>query len=431
MNKNNFIKYYILLVAIAVTGLMIYLSNNVLLDIISFLLLVITAFFLVKFDYIHPYMWFGAIYTLYSISHPILFYLGESWDAGYSKELIFMQWLGLVIFLLVVTPKQHSIDKLNERKIILTTSKYIYFGCLAFLIFFITILSQGSYTNKTEMYSGGSVLINSGFRIAIVFFIAYAYELVNGMKNGNKKNINLMIGTLIIAALITYYSAERDILLRYVTITFFVYYVFSNEKEKFKLKFLPPLLILLVPFLTKIKYLGMAGEITDTSHNSKIASFLKSDFASASKNLQVLIEDEGARGLFNGFTFVSDIVRTLKLDAFFDKYSFSVIEWFNNLYFAENRAGQGFTLVGEGYVNFGYLGVILLLIIVSILIKIMYYYSSRYFNGFIIYILSIPIFMYSIRADFSNILSPIIVHVLLGIIIIKIIDYILMRSIKY
>ena len=101
------------------------------------------------------------------------------------------------------------------------------------------------------------------------------------------------------------------------------------------------------------------------------------------------------------------------------------VEWFNKTYFSENRAGQGFSLVAEGYINFGFLGIILVFVLVGLLIKFIYQRSSKNIYYFSFYVVSIPVFMYSIRADLTNILSPIIRQNLIVVILVLFITQII------
>lgn len=428
MLKKHQISYFILFFSITSSASLLLLSRSIFLDVLSMVLLVTLSVAIVRFDLSHPYVWFGPIYTLYSIAHPILIILGEAYDETYTKELMCLQWTGLVIFLLVISPKRYSYENIRNIRLNTFSSGYIYKFSLVFLLIFILALMTGSYSGKKDIYDSGSVLILVGFRVVLLFLIAYAIELISRIQAKNKSSLKITLITFMVTFLIFLFSGERDLVLRFLVITIFIYYIFSNQKKRKRFLIVLPFLMLILPLLRKMKYLGMGKGFTDTSSESFIASFLKSDFIAASKNLQILVSDPYSENLFNGFTFITDIIRSLKMDGLFSQYSFSVIEWFNHNYFASDRAGQGFTLIGEGYVNFGIIGVILIMLIVSYMVKTLYFFSIKYLYGFFIYVLSIPIFMYSIRADLSNILSPLFTQVFMSILIIKLVDHILKRN---
>src|SRR5690625_3422385 len=108
MKKFLYVKYVILYFSIVVTGLMLWFSssNSINMHILAMLLLCIAAITISEFNLIHPYFWFSVIFTLYSLGYPILYKFDYVLSYGYSKELIVLQWIALISFLLVVSPKK-------------------------------------------------------------------------------------------------------------------------------------------------------------------------------------------------------------------------------------------------------------------------------------------------------------------------------------
>ena len=135
-----------------------------------------------------------------------------------------------------------------------------------------------------------------------------------------------------------------------------------------------------------------------------------------------LINNESLWDPFHGYTFWIGIIRGIE-PPFINFIDFGAVRWFNETFFSADRAGQGFTLVGEGYINFGYFGIIILFIFVGLLIKFLYLKSNKNIYWFPIYLLSIPTFMYSIRADLANIISPLFSQIITTILIILLTNY--------
>lgn len=426
--KKNEIKYSFLLINFVISGLLLVFTDHVLIHIISMLILSIGAASIVKFDFMHPYVWYSIFFTLYSISYPVLYFSKyESLSViFYTKELILTQWIGLVVFLLIVTPSRINLVeyKKNIKPKASLFTKVCYLFSTLVLILTILYISDGNYSNKRELFSSDSLIVTIGFKTVLLFIIFYSILLINHVIERKRLSWKLIIFTFSLLFLMFFFSGERDLILKFVIVTFYIYYLFLQKlKHKILLFIFSPFLLLLVPFLKKIKYYGLTGEIYKNPNNNIIIELMTSDFSSASMNMQILLLDSNSKGLFKGYTIIMDLLRGIELPLI-KLVNFSTVEWFNNTYFPNKEVGMGFSIVGEGYVNFGYLGIILIFAIIGYLVKILYKNSVKGFYGLIIYILSIPTFIYSIRADLANILSPLISQLLLSIGIIVIIEHI-------
>lgn len=429
ISKRNIFLYVKLILYIVFSGFILFISNNVVCDIIAFVILVFGSISVVKCDLAHPYVWYSFVFMLYSISYPILYINNMTYDVyTYTKSLMFSQWLALVIFLLVVTPAKTDYSKLKETKTNIIPSKI--FLIISSLVLVITIFEilTGGYSHKSEIYESGSILVFIGFRVVLIFLIIYAINLSIYALKENRIDRQMTTYVFIIVFLMFFFSGERDLIIRFFIILYFIYYVLIKKSKLSKEVFLLGLFSLcLIPILSKYKYFGLTGEKTSTDMNF-FFKFLTSDFASASKNMQILLLDEGAKGRFSGYTFLSAILRVFGLEKLPRVEMISSLQWFNDTYFGPARAGQGFTIVGDGYVNFGYIGIALLFAFIGIIVKKLYSKSNKGVYYFVFYILSIPIFMYSIRADLANILVPLIKQNLLIILLFRFIIEILYNS---
>jgi oligosaccharide repeat unit polymerase len=431
LTKKDINAYLILLIYISISGLILLLSNNIFFDIFSMVFLVFGAMNIVKYDLAHPYVWYSFFFTLYSVAYPILYLTNNVYDINtYTKSLMFSQWLGLVIFLLVLTPKSTEYFRMKKLNFNLIPDKI--FLILTSIVLFVTILkiSRGSHLNKTDLYSEGSIIVNIGFRAVLVFLILFAINLSIYVIRRKKLDKKITIYAGVIIFFMVYFSGERDLLLRFILIIFYIYYIFiKNKKLSKEIIILGVVTLFLIPFLGAYKHYGITGEVTITNNNFLI-DFLMSEFMAASKNMQILLLDESALGRFNGETFISGILNTFDIDKLLGLNIVSSVSWYNANYFNAGRSGQGFTIVGEGYINFGYIGIILVFIFIGVIVRYIYKNSNKGIYHFVFYILSIPIFIYSTRADLANILSPLLKQNLLSIIIIIIGTKILYKSPK-
>lgn len=427
--KKDINKYFWLLTIILLSGILIIASDNVLYNILSILVLVFGAMVIVSFDLAHPFVWFSSIFTLYSISYPLFYMFRLTYDINtYSNNLMFTQWLALSTLLLTIGPFKINYELLEELKVKIISNKIMM--SLISIILFITIIniSSGGYTHKNQIYERGFSLVTLGFSLVLIFLVCFTINLTQTALIKRKLDIKSIFFVFIIIFLLVFFSGERDFLLRFFVIVFFVFYIIIKKSKLSKeIVTLSILGFSSIPILKEFKYFGLTGE-RDTSDLNIFFDFLNSDFISASKNLQILLADSDAHSKFNGRTVISDFIRAFNLENFIDYDVVSSIEWFNSHYFKIGRSGQGFTLVGEGYINFGYLGIVLVFLIVGLIIKFLYYKSNKNIYYFSFYIISIPIFMYSIRADLANILSPLVNQILLVFLILKLTNKVLSKK---
>lgn len=102
----------------------------------------------------------------------------------------------------------------------------------------------------------------------------------------------------------------------------------------------------------------------------------------------------------------------------------SVTSWFTNTFYLGNTVQYGFTLIGEGYVTGGIVGVILISCIVGFIIKIFYRNFNRSIYWFSAYLYLITVIIYSIRMDLGTILAAIVKQIGLVLFIVVMIEQI-------
>lgn len=406
--KKVLINYSKLFFLIVLSALILQVSNNVFMDILAFIFLTVGAMSIVGFDLAHPYVWYSFVFMIYSISYPILYINGVLNDVYvYTDTLIISQWLALVTFLIVVTPHKIKYSKLKPTNNLIFTNDILLFAISIFLLLVILEISINGYEHKSEIYSEASMFTFIGFRLALVLIILFAFTMSQFALKNNKVNKKIAVYVVLLMFLLFFFSGERDLLIRTLVVFLFIYHILVKDNKLSKEIILIGIVsLLLIPLMQQFKYFGLTGETNDTKHNFLI-ELLLSEFSSASKNLQILLLDHTVNGVFEGATFVSATIRALNIENLFNINILSSNAWFNNKYFELERAGQGFTLVGDGYINYGYLGIIILFIFIGILVRILYALSNKNIFYFVLYIVSIPILMYATRADFANVLTQI------------------------
>ncbi|WP_430790433.1 O-antigen polymerase [Virgibacillus flavescens] len=435
INKDNILKTLVIYISIILTFFIIIITDNIMVHVFSFLTLSLISIITVKFDFYHPFTWYIPFFAMYSIAHPVLLLIGGNRINTYSKELMILQLVGLTTFLIVITPKRVDGDKIKSILVkiddLIYINKYIYFSLYILLVGSSVYISQLGHEGKNELFALGNPVVFLTFRLILLFLVIYVIGLIKRSLNDSKK-FNYVAISLIPVVLLFLFSGERDLILRFILLTFYVLYTFDviikkNSNKKYLFFSLVSLLVL--PLLATLKYIGLGRGVNEKFFDDFLVGFFRSDFIAASTNLQILI-DNNMDSYFSGYTFYTNLIRSIDIFGFKLAGDFSSGKWFNEYFYSHRDTGMGFTLVGDGYINFGVFGVFLLFLFISFIIRVLYHKSSKNVIYYLIYLFAIPIYIYSIRGDLSTLLSPLITQIILTILFIKLLNYIVSRGAK-
>lgn len=412
-------KLYLILI-IFFTGLVLLISGDgqIGIHIFSIVALAIGACIVSKFDFFHPMCWFPPFFALYSCAYPILYALGYNTRYGYTKESIVYSWLGLAVFLLFVSTEKLSIkmsfDHTDNQKSIGRIALLI---IDLYLVFASVYISRSSFSGKTQIYNSHNPFLLLAFTLAYYVVIIYSNELHKKLKRNNTGKVDyLLLFSFSIVILFGLLTGERDYMFTILLISVLLLY-FGKRLSKKQLLGLLPLGVILLPLSHVYKFYLLDKTVSgDLNSSNLLVEFFDGEFISASRNLQILVSNN-YKYYFDGKTLLNDLIIP------FYHTGFSVQTWFNETFFPTITTTQyGFTLVGEGYVNWGAPGVILVFASLSILVNYLYKYSNKNKYLMVSYMYMVPIIIYSSRADFANVLSPLLHYALLGALITYLMD---------
>jgi hypothetical protein len=149
-----------------------------------------------------------------------------------------------------------------------------------------------------------------------------------------------------------------------------------------------------------------------------ITGILGGEFVTASENLS-LVTIHWADTRYYGQTLWWDVLATFRPSFLFpERRAESITNQFNMQLYRDvfaSGGGQGFTLVGEGYVNFGVFGVVLWFVLIGLFARLLYMGSSKGLLGMASYVMAMPVLMIATRGDLSNIMSQCTKHIFLPI----------------
>lgn len=409
-NENILGRWILIQFEILFTGILIFLSTDIWILILAISFMCIFSMFVVRLDILHPYTWLSPFYLLYSISNPILILTGEVVIPGYSKlyETMILQWLAFVTLIIVISPKTIKLNlDLTMLKWTEKSSKIaIIFSSIASGIFLIYVIANG-FQSKYQVQLNKSLL--SYFLIGyLVFTVSSACYLAFVFSLKRKIPYLFVMFSVIWTFMAVIFFGERDIFLRQIWMLFFIYYYFYKKIDKKWIALYGVTGIFSIQSLAALKNFAMRGAVHSYEYSAWYMRIFNSEFNAAARNLQTMLIGFDNWHFWWGQTLLVSVGRIFLPKFIFGGFAESATSLFNSFFFPSLVArggGRGFSLVGEGYMNFGITGVIIWFVLLGLFLKHIYRKANNNVMWFIIYILTMPLVIYVLRADFTNLLS--------------------------
>ena len=435
--------------------------------IMAMFILCVAAGIAVRFDIAHPYIWFAGAFTLYSISGPLLHHMGThpyvTWGGHRVNALNFngamdYQFFGLVIALLVIGPRRVSFaNSMNDR-----STNALYQGALPVLlaagIIGIANVSQivsQDFTSKGDVVLSGdwTTRLSFAFNIAATAFGVYLAKLLS-----EGKKVSAYVTLLIVVAVgiaMVLLVGQRHFLFRAGLVSLLVFHIFHRRVS------IGSLLVLAGFALTLSTVLGgykMALVVQDTLpidsgslwentvqaialknpeflNNSPIMQYVKAGLVAAlgseamtpGNNMAMLLSRVPQDlPYFLGATIPGDLLRSVLPGFIIQPYVETTGTIYNQLIFPNTAAtggGVGFTIAGYGYLHFGDIGLVAIMLIVGIALRTIYRWAGRTPTGLMFFIGFFPVAVYVARNDITGPLSQGLKHVLLPLIAMFVVSY--------
>ncbi|WP_027326257.1 O-antigen polymerase [Bacteroides pyogenes] len=392
-------------------------SNVYRLFVLLYMVLVGIMYF--KVDILYPYVWLSPFLFLYGTSVFILDVLGVRTTAFPTEILncvftsIVTLYFGCVLFIKQKHVPSVNLGFLERESVVLLRRVVIILGVV--LLLYIPLFLASGYTSKMETnLNGGLYGFGIVSRAFILMYIVYMIFI------GTKSKIfdySIAIKALVITLLISLFLGERDVFFSICLSTFVIYYYFKKPSIKV-MSIFAGIAIVLVPIL------GMTKQITNKDsvefdQQAIIEGIFQGEFLSSGHNIEVLLVNKNSWDFQYGKSLVNDILRVV-VPSSIVKVDNST-GWYNKRYNLriDEGFGAGFSYVGEGYLQAGYCGIVIWILILLFIIKKLYLKHLETVFGFSAYVFMIGLIIYAMRGDLSYVISPLVKQVLFGYLFIR------------
>ena len=385
--------------------------------VLSFLLFSGIQFY--NFNILHPFVWLAPFIFIYNSSFCLLEIAGFI-QIQYIHEILFCTYLSIIslffcciLFLrkrFVIVFPNGFINEENARLV-----HFILILLSIMMILYLPLFIKIGYTSKKEMnLEGGLPLFGI---ISRLYYIIYTIYIVYYCGMNKKMPKKMVIVSMIITLGSALIIGERDVFLTVCLLTFLVYYYYFKVSFK-KVLLLAFLGLIAVAIMQSTKQITNADEIELPTNNMFEATF-GGEFATSGVNLNVLMSNKGSWKYQNGEAFFKDLKRAT-IPEFISKSENST-GWYNNLFndHVDSGFGMGFSYIGEGYLQFGYIGVVIWTVMLFFIVLLLYKGAQMGLYGFVTYIYMIGMILYAMRGDLSYIISPLLKQILLTYILLK------------
>ncbi len=378
-------------------------------------LLALLCFVSVRGDIYHPLVCYFPILVIYTVAYPLLKASGyepniRSVGEAVSSFSIVISWCSLMTVALILMTTRCKEEKEYNRNSENLSGLMMYIGYLAsFLVaavFYFYLYKKG-FVSKQSIAADNSLIHRLG-SMGMTVNPIFMFLLVAKLRNKFSKLIVIVL-SLFNGVLALAFSGERNIVLTVIFFTIFSFrYSFGFRKRTIYL--IGVLAMVFLTFSASLKLFGSKGASLQ-GEDPFWVKFLMSDFSAAGFNLDNLVRTQGEWSYKWGSSFLYDFLSPVR-NIIPGLTDLSSARWNQAFFWPTHKTGQGFTIIGEGFVNFGLLGSIGWMAIISLGIRHLYYQSSKSPMLFTFYTFSIIMIAYASRADLANVISPLVKYML-------------------
>lgn len=356
----------------------------------------------------HPLSCFSIFYFLYSVSYPLYFIINN--ESNREIELVIpiclSGYLAFALGVLTISRKKSTIPKIRLNSAILES--FTWCALLVCMLLIVYIIESGVSSKREFLDFVRAKNIDVAFSLFSIASVIYVLRLLLRLRVRQSFNFRRdILDRLGCAILIVFMvgfgvTGERDIVFRLLFLVFLVLFSTVYKYKFYYLLLAAAALVLIMPFSQSAKAYLISGSVAYEGYMR--GDIYKTDFASAGRILYYVISNDITG--YNGESILWDFKRYLSV-FFPNQHSTGV--WFNDniryIFGDHGTSGWGFSLVAEGYMNFGVFGPSILFFAIGLVSGFLYRLSMRHGFYYLFYLLYVPTIIYVIRADLANYLS--------------------------
>jgi hypothetical protein len=413
-------EWKLLAVACTLSGLIVWLGNGPLTWVFAIGLLAAAAVAVARADLLHPYTWYAPVFLLYSTFYPIQVWSDNRMDLGFLHEVCMLEWVALVTFVVVVGPSRKQAvppPKLLTRLGEASLPVFWFSAVVAVIVFW--YLRRAGFISKQEIALSSSPIVSLGGPAFSILTLAFTAVLAAGL--AARRIPYILVATTVALSLAGLLIAgERDMVIRVIMVGGFLVHALYRRIKAGEFVALFFLGLLALNVMAQFRSRMLETSPMPIEFQDPVEQSTGGEFAAAGMNLEGLLEEMEHEDFFWGRTLWWD-VRRVFIPGFLGYSMTTPGEWYARRRYPLLLAlggGRGFTIVGEGYMNFGVPGVILWFVLIGLAVKRLYSLSGKSGFWFVTYIVSSTLFLYVIREDFANLFSQIVKHIIFPLLLI-------------
>ncbi|WP_263821271.1 O-antigen polysaccharide polymerase Wzy family protein [Salinibacter sp.] len=365
-----------------------------------------------RWDPVHPVVWYTPFIILYSFSAVFIHHRGH-YKLDHPDEVSLIGFLAVSSGLIGISVVDWWIESgskwvpkvnISLDKISLLVSFY---GVLVLSLIYMGYVYASGVSSKPDLLRSDIIYLGVLYGVVNTFSLLTIVRSV--MRRGQVPVLPVVITIATFLAVVLVLGQRNPILRYFIGVTLILYGF--GILEKWQVYTVGISILVSIPLMGLAKAYVLSGKLGELNESLPL-SILTGEFRSAGRNMDTLLSRAGEWEYRHGGTVITDVLRGV-VPAPIHKFQ-NPTNWFRNELhpeLASKGMGPGFTFAGEGFINFGYIGVVVWFFLVSILIVYLYKHRKSSLLLYITYVSSVPIFIYSLRADIANILSPVLKHV--------------------
>jgi oligosaccharide repeat unit polymerase len=391
--------------ALAAVGISAIMAmGNMTVDLVLIGIFVIAAMKQVGFDITHPAVWLPPFIYIYHYNVVILHLAGYE-HLEHPAMIVWIGWISIVVAdLMFIGRCRTAAQRVHDRpqKSLDLSTATISVGYILMLLWLLKMCATyfgAGYTSKVQFYLAHSMPGLDYVPMWLLMF--YGFWVVKRQDSGGGFHWPLFIVTAGATLFATLALGERDIFLNFCAVSLFLVYHYYRP-GKLVLYGVGVLIVgPCISILNNVRNL-FSRDMSDFSafgDQGMLLSFLYGEFIAAGRNIDILLTNQQWWTYFFGGTnlwvlqhkfFPGILVETR-----------NSLLWFHERFLPDWQTmvgGYGFTLAGDGYINFGLFGVALWYGIMAGIVVWLYNGRTRSGLRLVVYVISAPLFIFATRA---------------------------------